>query len=94
MEVAEQSGSLTIKNLARAANALDCELVYALVPRHSLQEMVEQRVRQKASRSIAAISHSMMLEDQAVADEITAVQLEQLIQKMTMSARSDIWEGE
>ena len=94
MEVAEQTGSLTIKNLARAANALDCELVYALVPRHSLQEMVEQRVRQRASRSIAAISHSMMLENQAVADEMTAVQLEQLIQKMKMSARSDIWEGE
>ena len=94
MEVAEQSGSLTIKNLARAANALDCELVYALVPRHSLQEMVEQRVKQKASNSIAAISHSMMLEDQAVADATTAVQLEQLIRKMTMSARSDIWEEE
>jgi len=94
MEGAEQSGSLTIKNLARAANALDCELVYALVPRHSLQEMVEQRVKQKVSNSIAAISHSMMLEDQAVADEATAVQLEQLIQKMKMSARSDIWEGE
>jgi len=94
MEVAEQTGSLTIKNLARAANALDCELVYALVPRHSLQEMVEQRVKQKASNSIAAISHSMMLEDQAVADDTTAVQLEQLIQKMKMSARSDIWEGE
>ncbi|MDC0379732.1 mobile mystery protein A, partial [Litorivicinus sp.] len=94
MEVAEQTGSLTIKNLARAANALDCELVYALVPRHSLQEMVEQRVKQKASNSIAAISHSMMLEGQAVADDTTAVQLEQLIQKMKMSARSDIWEGE
>jgi predicted DNA-binding mobile mystery protein A len=94
MEVAEQTGSLTIKNLARAAHALDCELVYALVPRHPLQETVAERVKQKASRSIAAISHSMMLEDQAVADEITAVQLEQLIQKMTMSARSDIWEGE
>jgi hypothetical protein len=34
----------------------------------------------------------MMLQDQAVADETTAVQLEQLIRKMTMSARSDIWE--
>ena len=94
MEVAEQTGSLTIKNLARAASALDCELVYALVPRHPLQEMVEQRVKQKAFSSIAAISHSMMHEEPAVADATTAVQLEQMIQKMTMSARSDIWEGE
>ena len=93
-EAAEKTGSLTVKNLARAANALDCELVYALVPRHPLQEMVERRVKQKASSSIAAISHSMMLEYQAVADATTAVQLEQLIQKMKLSARSDIWEGE
>ena len=56
--------------------------------------MVERRVKQKASSSIAAISHSMMLEDQAVADATTAVQLEQLLQKMKLSARPDIWEGE
>ena len=93
-EAAEKTGSLTVKNLARAANALDCELVYALVPRHPFPEMVERRVKQKASSSIAAISHSMMLEYQAVADATTAVQLEQLIQKMKLSARSDIWEGE
>ena len=94
MEGAEHTGSLTIKNLERAANALDCELVYALVPRRSLQVMVEERVKQKAISSIAAISHSMMLEDQTVGDEATAVQLEQLIQKMMQSARSNIWEEE
>ena len=94
MERAEQTGSLTMKNLARAAEALDCELVYALVPRHSLQAMVDKRINQKATATIGAIAHSMMLEDQKVTDATTAAQLEQLIQRMTMNARSDIWEGE
>ena len=94
MERAEQIGSLTMKNLARAAEALDCELVYALVPRHSLQAMVDKRINQKATAMVGAIAHSMMLEDQEVTDATTAAQLEQLIQRMTMNARSDIWEGE
>ena len=83
-----------MKNLARAAEALDCELVYALVPRHSLQAMVDKRINQKATAMVGAIAHSMMLEDQEVTDATTAAQLEQLIQRMTMNARSDIWEGE
>ena len=83
-----------MKNLARAAEALDCELVYALVPRHSLQAMVDKRINQKATAMVGAIAHSMMLEDQKVTDATTAAQLEQLIQRMTMNARSDIWEGE
>ena len=94
MERAEQTGSLTMKNLARAAKALDCELVYALVPRHSLQAMIDKRINQKATATIGAISHSMMFEDQEVTDATKAAQLEQLIQRMTMNARSDIWEGE
>ena len=83
-----------MKNLARAAEALDCELVYALVPRHSLQAMVDKPINQKATATIGAISHSMMFEDQEVTDATKAAQLEQLIQRMTMNARSDIWEGE
>lgn len=43
IEQAEISGGITHSSLARAADALDCELVYAIVPRASLERLVEDR---------------------------------------------------
>lgn len=39
LEKKELSGSVTIKTMRRAAEALDCVFVYALVPRESLSEL-------------------------------------------------------
>src|SRR6187402_1584857 len=43
IEKAEARGSLTLQSLTRAAEALDCTLVYALVPNESLDVMVRKR---------------------------------------------------
>jgi hypothetical protein len=45
---------------------MDCVLVYAVVPRTSLQDMVDRRWHDIAVKSLDRISHSMALEDQAV----------------------------
>jgi len=46
LEQAEARGAITLDSLERAEQALDCRLVYALVPRHS---------RRRASTSTAAM---------------------------------------
>ncbi|KRG45567.1 hypothetical protein ARC20_07530 [Stenotrophomonas panacihumi] len=43
LEASEQRGTVQLDTLQRAAAALDCDLVYALVPRRGLQEMVDTR---------------------------------------------------
>ncbi len=43
LEASEKRGTVQLDTLQRAAAALDCELVYALVPRRGLQEMVDTR---------------------------------------------------
>ncbi len=53
MEGAETRGSLTLASLARAAEALDCRLVYALVPRRSLDNLVEERAAAHARAASA-----------------------------------------
>lgn len=50
------------------AEALDCELVYVFVPRQLLERSYEMAARAVAHRELAAISHSMALEDQALDD--------------------------
>jgi len=66
LEKAEASKVVTIATLERAAHALDCTLVYALVPRKPLETIVRERARDAAQERLRTISHSMALEDQRV----------------------------
>ena len=69
-ERGETKGTLSLGSLQRAAEALDCELVYYLVPRagraHSFAELATQLDPDFAH--LQASEHSMALEGQAVGD--------------------------
>jgi transcriptional regulator with XRE-family HTH domain len=55
-ERAEAQDRITLKSLRRVAAALDCNLVYALVPRtDSILELAQQRVRQDATRDVVDV---------------------------------------
>jgi predicted DNA-binding mobile mystery protein A len=67
LEDSEAEYRITLGRLREAADALGCQLIYALVPKSgSLQELGEQRARTKAAENVRAVEHSMALEDQAV----------------------------
>lgn len=66
IEQSEINDSIRIGTLRRAADALDCDLVYALVPRESLDEVVHRRALKKAADHIAPIAHHSRLENQAL----------------------------
>lgn len=68
IEKSEATGSIQLKTLSRAAEALDCTLVYALVPKTSLEGAVEARARRIAMKDLARVAHTMKLEDQGVDD--------------------------
>jgi predicted DNA-binding mobile mystery protein A len=63
-EKSEAAGTIQLNTLKRAAEALDCTLVYALIPRTSLENTVRNRARQLAATALARVSHTMKLEDQ------------------------------
>ena len=89
LERSEESSKIGVQSLERAAEALDCRLVYALVPNDSLQERVERRAQDIAAREIGAISHSMDLEDQTVEEGDDARRIRDFI---AMRIReSDLW---
>lgn len=69
LEVSEVEDTIQLKTLRRAAEALDCELVYALVPREPLRKIYDTAARELARRELGGISHSMALEDQAIDDD-------------------------
>ena len=92
LEQAEASKAITLKTLERAARALDCTLVYALVPRKPLESVVQERAYQAARKRLHTISHSMMLENQRVLEDDERAQLERLAQKLIDGPGSALWD--
>jgi predicted DNA-binding mobile mystery protein A len=65
LERAEARDRITLGGLRRAAEAMGCELVYALVPKSgTFAELAERPVRDRAARDVKSVMHTMMLEDQ------------------------------
>jgi predicted DNA-binding mobile mystery protein A len=69
-ERGEASGTLSLRNLQRAAEAMDCELVHYLVPRTGRAKSFSELARQLDPDFVhlQASEHSMALEGQAVGD--------------------------
>ena len=82
LERNERAGSITLKTLRRAAEALDADLVYAIVPRKSLRETVAARAREIAQQRIAPLAKSMALEDQGLTESQIARQIEELTREL------------
>lgn len=64
IERSERNGTIQLDTLRRAADALECDLVYALVPRVRLETRIRQAAETRARREIGAIDQTMRLEDQ------------------------------
>lgn len=91
LEEAEASDSITLATLRRAAQALDCELQYALVPRQPLQAMQADRALQVAREQVGVAARSMALEDQAVDARVTQAQVEEMASVYLAKPRRGLW---
>lgn len=75
----------------RAAEALDCDLAYVLIPRRPLDETVKRRARAIAEAHVAAASHSMQLEGQGISPRARAAQVTRLTEAL-VNGGSRLWE--
>lgn len=91
LEQAEADDAITLASLRKLAGALDCELHYALVPRTSLQQYLDDRAHLLAHERMRPVSHSMSLEDQAVRGAAVDLQRELLAQELLRGSRRDLW---
>ncbi len=70
MELREREGSVTLKSLREAADALDMHLVYGFVPKDgTLKALIERKARELATEIVLRTSHTMRLEDQENSEE-------------------------
>ena len=92
IEKGEIEKTVSLKTLNRIAVALECELVYALIPKESLEKLVRMGARRTAERLIRRVSHSMELEKQGISTRKKEEQIKAMADEMARELSKEIWE--
>lgn len=92
-EKSERDGRVTLQNLEALADALNCKLVYALLPREgSVSDLLETQARKKAEALVSKASAHMALEKQALKAKERERQVQLLASELLRDRPSEIWE--
>ncbi|TCV81069.1 mobile mystery protein A [Sulfurirhabdus autotrophica] len=90
-EHSEAEDRITLGQLRKMAAALDCELVYALVPSKPLSEITETQAEKIAQEEVFSVAHSMALENQRPTDTFLAEQIESRKRELLTGKWSKLW---
>lgn len=91
LESSEADETISLATLRRAADALGCELHYALVPKQPLADTLEARATELARRQMASVSHTMALEAQATSRATVEAQTRALTESLLKGSRRALW---
>jgi predicted DNA-binding mobile mystery protein A len=82
LERSERAETTRLETLRRAAEALDCTLVYAFIPNHGLEETLRREAERVARRQVTRVAGTMALEDQAsgLDESLVRAQAERLVE--------------
>jgi predicted DNA-binding mobile mystery protein A len=96
LEIGEARGRAQLNSLRRAANALDCDFIYVLVPRKPLNQQVKEQARRRAEKDFDRVKHTMALEDQvapiALANELLEEHISSWIDRPGLWSESQTFE--
>ncbi len=91
LEKNEAEDSITLKSLRKAAEALGCRLVYALVPSDgNLQDILDKQAIVKAKNIVSDVDHTMQLEAQGVGN--LQQKIEETAEELAKNPSTKLWE--
>lgn len=91
LEKSEQGGTITLRSLEKAADAMDCDLVYMLLPRTSLQQTLRRQAEQYARSRLRGVAHTMSLEEQDVSQGHMQQQLKDMTERTVSDPPRNLW---
>lgn len=91
IETNELKGTITLKSLARAANALGCDLRYVFVPHEPLEKMVVDQATRRAREKLGRINQSQALEASAMESESLSRAITDLAREIEIQRPADLW---
>jgi predicted DNA-binding mobile mystery protein A len=92
MQEYEAKGTIKLQTLRKLAHALDCRLVYAVVPNKPLEEIRKDQALKVAQRQLKNVAHSMSLEAQGVGEAEQRAEIDRLVHKLLAGNRRKLWE--
>ena len=92
LERNEAVETIKLSSLRAVGAALDCDLVYALVPRTSLENSVKKRARLVAEKVVGRVSDTMDLEDQAIPVAERERQVSELAERLWQEMPKELWD--
>ena len=92
LEADEVSESVSLARLSRAADALDCRLVYALIPKISLEETVKRQGFEEAKRRLERVNISQSLEASALSDDSISQQIHDIAMELIVERPNSLWD--
>lgn len=94
LEQDEVKGKVTLETMARAANAMNCELVYFLVPNGSLESFVQAQARKAAKKLVKNVDMTMSLENQKTSKAALEKLIDETAQELVMKLDRSIWKAD
>ncbi|MDQ0651604.1 helix-turn-helix domain-containing protein [Pseudomonas cedrina] len=91
-ERSEAEDRISLAQLRKLAAALDCELVYGLVPKKPLHEVIQDRAELMAKQEILGVAHSMSLEDQRPSDAFIELQIDERRKELLDGSWKRLWQ--
>ena len=91
IEKAEVEGTLTLNKLKEAANAMDCDFHYAIVPRGEIKTLIENKARRHAVTLLNSANVHMQLESQGTTAEQIELQVDQVTEQLIKEMPEWFW---
>ncbi|MFC1628730.1 mobile mystery protein A [Gemmatimonadota bacterium] len=91
LEASEEAETINLSSLQKLAGGLECDLVYALVPRKSLDEILKQQALRQAQSLVESTAISMELEEQGISEEEQNRQIDTIVRNLLGNPGSGFW---
>ena len=93
IEKDEVGSAVTLRTLQQAAEAMNCKLVYVLVPDQDLEQIVRRRAAALTNERLARAHHTMKLENQALASNDLAAEHTRIFKEYLEGDPRRLWDS-
>ncbi len=97
LEKREPKKRVTLESLENAARAMDCKVVYAIVPQESgatLDDIIKNKAVAAASKILKEVAHTMRLEAQGTSEKQVREEIKRIANDLIRSGDPRIWDVE
>jgi predicted DNA-binding mobile mystery protein A len=94
IEKDEVGSAVTLRTLRQAAEAMDCSLLYVLVPNNELEQIVRHRAAAMTNERLSRTHHTMKLENQALAQRDLDAEHTRVFREIMEGDPSRLWSAQ